>query len=91
MSNVKCPSCGQRGTPEPGSDAFELLGEWQEQPAFKCRRCGSAMALRQGRFGLKATGIDAADVSRMDSELVNKDHREAASIAPAGVGTDRRT
>ena len=74
MSIVKCPSCGQRGPAEPGSDAFDLLGEWQEQPAFKCRRCGSAMALRQGRFGLKATRIDAADVSGMDSVLVSKNN-----------------
>ena len=67
MPVVKCPSCGQRAT-EPGSDTFDALGEWEGQPAFKCHRCGSAMALRQGRFGLKAIRIDAADVSDLEPE-----------------------
>jgi len=48
------------------------------------------MALRQGRFRLKATRIDAADVSGMDSQLVGKTNRDAASIASAGVGTNHR-
>ena len=90
MAVVKCPSCGQRGTIEPGSDAFEALGEWHEQPAFKCRRCGSAMAVRQGRFALKATRIDAADVIGIDPELMGTSKREATSVASAGVGTDHR-
>jgi predicted RNA-binding Zn-ribbon protein involved in translation (DUF1610 family) len=68
MPVVKCPSCGQRGATEPGSETFDALGEWEGQAAFKCHRCGSAMALRQGRFGWKAIRIDAADVSELEPE-----------------------
>jgi predicted RNA-binding Zn-ribbon protein involved in translation (DUF1610 family) len=66
MPVVKCPSCGQRGATEPGSEACVGLGEWEGQAAFKCRRCGSAMALRHGRFGSKAVRIDATDVSDLE-------------------------
>jgi DNA-directed RNA polymerase subunit RPC12/RpoP len=71
MSTVKCPSCGQRGTTEAGGDAaFADLGEWQGEPAFKCRRCGSGMLLRTGRLGTKATRLDAADLSDLESRRV---------------------
>jgi hypothetical protein len=68
MPVVKCPSCGQRGATEPGSEAFDALGEWEGHPAFRCRWCGSAMALRPGRFGSKAIRIDAADVGDLEPE-----------------------
>lgn len=84
MPVVKCPSCGQRGATEPGSEAYDGLGELEGQPAFKCRRCGSAMALRQGRFGSKAVRIDAADVSDLESPRAGEITGEAASIAAVG-------
>ncbi len=83
MPVVKCPSCGQRGATEPGSETYDGLGEWEGQPAFKCRRCGSAMALRQGRFGSKAIRIDAADVSDLESRWASEITGEAAPIASA--------
>jgi hypothetical protein len=71
MPIVKCHSCGQRGETGAGTDAaFDDLGEWQGQLAFKCHRCGSGMTLRKARFGVKTARLDAADLSELESRRV---------------------
>jgi ribosomal protein S27AE len=41
--NIKCPECGNKGSTQLDSDAFEVRGMYERKPVRKCARCGAGL------------------------------------------------
>lgn len=67
MPLITCPSCGNVGPTEYGSDDFETRGQWQRKPVRKCLQCGAGMTVHFRLGGMKAKLIDAPTWQRMET------------------------